>query len=228
MIPVAYGAGMALRASLTAGLARQLSLPHGIRGAVVARTLNSRNRAAVAAAVAALEVAPGQWAADLVFGGGVGIGLLLSAVGEAGQVVGVDLSASMVRRAARRYRAQVRAGRVQLHAASMTDLPLPAGALDRVMSLNTFYFLAEPDRACAELSRVTAPGGRVVIGIGDPTAMTSGPFADHAFRIRPVADIVALLSASGLAVLRDERVGSGDSAYHLLVCAPDGSATGRL
>lgn len=218
---------MVLRTSLTAGLARQLSLPHGIRGAVVARVLNSRNRAAVAGAVAALDVRPGQRVADLGFGGGVGIGLLLAAVGEAGRVVGVDLSPSMVRRASRRYRRQISAGRVQVYTASMTDLPLPADSVDRVMSLNTFYFLAEPDRACAELARVTAPGGRVIVGLGDPSAMAGEPVVGHGFRIRPVADVMALLSAAGLAVLRDERVGSGDGAYHLLVAekvgpAPDG------
>jgi arsenite methyltransferase len=69
---------------------------------------------------------------------------------------------------------------------------------------------------------VLRPGGRAVVGVGDPTAMASMPFARHGFRLRPVDDLVRGLQDAGLTVVRHGRVGDGDDAFHLLVAAPDG------
>jgi SAM-dependent methyltransferase len=62
------------------------------------------------------------------------------------------------------------------------------------------YFIPELDAACAELARVLRPGGRAVIGIGDPDVMARLPFTKHGFTIRPVAEIAAALQNSGLQV----------------------------
>jgi ubiquinone/menaquinone biosynthesis C-methylase UbiE len=92
--------------------------------------LNRANRTAVAGAVAAVDLAPGDTAADLGFGGGLGLDLLLDAVGPNGHVVGVDVSQTVIDRAARRHRHQVANDRLSLHLASMTQLPLDDEALD--------------------------------------------------------------------------------------------------
>lgn len=105
-------------------LARQLAHPPGGRGRLVATMLNRANRTAVTRAVAALEPAPGDTLADLGFGGGLGLDLMLDAVGPSGYVVGIDVSQTMVDRAARRHRHQVANDRLALHLASMTQLPL--------------------------------------------------------------------------------------------------------
>ena len=47
-------------------------------------------------AVTALELGPGGVAADLGFGGGLGLELLLERVGTKGRVLGVDISPTMV------------------------------------------------------------------------------------------------------------------------------------
>jgi hypothetical protein len=50
---------------------------------------------------------------------------------------------------------------------------------------------------------VLRPGGRAVIGIGDPDVMARVPFTAHGFTIRPAGEIAAALRNSDLQV--DER-----------------------
>jgi len=182
--------------------------------------LNHANRNTVGQAVDALSLAPGAVTADVGFGGGVGLDLLLHAVGGAGQVHGVDVSETMLCRAAHRFRRDIRSGRLHLHNASMSELPLPDGSLDGLVTVNTIYFVPELAGAFAEFTRVVKDTGRLVIGLGDPEAMEKAPFTAHGFRIRPVADVVDELCSAGLTVHDDVRVGKGADAVHLLVAAP--------
>ena len=180
--------------------------------------LNRANRATVTAAVEALAPRPGEVGADIGFGGGLGLALLLDRVGPAGRVHGWDISRSMLDRARRQHRRALAEGRLELHQASMTDLPSAGVSIDAAMSVNTIYFVA--DDAFGGLARMLSANGRLVIGLGDPTAMAREPVTVHGFRIRPLAEVVALLEAAGLSLDDDHRVGPGPDACHLLVTRP--------
>ncbi|GAA0899980.1 hypothetical protein Vau01_093360 [Virgisporangium aurantiacum] len=177
--------------------------------------LNRANRNAVAAAVDALAPAPGNVVADIGFGGGMGLALLLDRVGSTGRVHGVDISPVMLDRVRYRHRRAVADGRLALHEASMTDLPLPDGSLDAAMTINTIYFV--PDTVFAELARALSPTGRLVLGLGDPDAMRRDPVTAHGFRLRPLAEVHAALTAAGLTPVDHRRVGPGPDSFHLLV-----------
>ena len=215
---------MILRSSMMAGVARQLAHPQGVRGRLVGAMLNRANQAAVTAAVKALPLTDGDTVADLGFGGGVGLDLLLRHVGTSGHVNGVDVSATMLSHAARRFRRDIASGRLRLHAASMTELPLATDSLDGAITLNTIYFIPQLDLAFAELARVTKRSGRVVIGLGDPDAMAGTPLTRHNFRLRPVAEVIDLLRSAGLTVEDQRRLGQGDRIFHLLVAKSSQSA----
>jgi len=198
-------------------MARQLRQPTGIRGRLTGRSLNRGNRKAVLAAVAATGLEPGHSAADLGFGGGLGLRTLLDRVGPEGHVHGVDFSETMVRMARRGFRDEATAGRLTLHPGDLVDLPLPDDSVDAVITLNTFYFVADLERALAEIARVLRGTGRAVIGVGDPQAMASMPVTAHGFTLRPIDELVRHLRAAGFAEPVDQRVGTGDGAFHLLV-----------
>jgi SAM-dependent methyltransferase len=91
----------------------------------------------------------------------------------------------MIDRARRRHWEAVADGRLVLHEASMTDLPIAAASVDAAMTVNTIYFI--PDNVFAELTRALSPTGRLVFGLGDPDDMAREPVTAHGFRIRPVA-----------------------------------------
>jgi arsenite methyltransferase len=216
---------VSLRERATSALARQLGHPRGPLGGLVGRVLNRRNASAVQAAVAAVPVRRGGVLADIGFGGGLGLELLLRRLDEVdrggGRVHGVDVSETMLAAASRRFRPHVAGGRLQLHLAPMEALPLADRAVDAAITLNTIYFLPDLRAAFREVHRVLRPGGRLVVGLGDPEAMGRMAVTREGFRLRPVSEVVEALGAVGLVVAEHRRVGQGEDAVHLLVATAD-------
>lgn len=167
----------------------------------------------------ALEPSGRRSLADVGFGGGLGLQLLLSS-GHGSTVHGVEVSTAMLRRAQTRYRDELASGRLVLHQAPIERLPLSDSSLDGVISVNTLYFVADLGRAFAQLARVLSGSGRAVIGIGDPDAMKALPFTTHGFRLRPVEEITAALISAGLAITHHHRLDSGRVPAHVLAAEP--------
>ena len=202
---------------MNARVARQLRHPGGLAGQLVGAMMNRRNGPTIAAAVNALSPQPGTVVADIGFGGGVGLRLLLDRVGAAGQVHGIEISRAMLDRAARRFGGEIADGRLSLHAASLTSLPLPQASLDGAITINTMYFIADLDRAFSELARALNPSRHAVVGIADPEWMSKQPTTEHGFRIRPVSEVMDAPAHAGLIVDEDRSLSGGPYPYHLLV-----------
>jgi len=205
-----------LRERLLSTVAGQLGRPHGILSPFVARALNRGNQRAIAGAVEAAHTPRGGVGADIGFGGGVGLQLLLDRVGDNGVVHGIEIADDMLRRARSRFGGDVRSGRLRLASGSLTETGFQDGSLDALITVNTVYFITELDAACAELARVLRPGGRAVIGIGDPDVMAQLPFTSHGFTIRPVDEIAAALQNSGFQV-EQRRIDDKPIPRHLFV-----------
>jgi len=207
-------------------IASQLARPHGPFGRLVAARLNRSNAGPIQAAVTLLAPSPGAVVADVGFGGGIGLQLLLDAVGPQGVVHGVDISETALALARRHYEAGLREGRVVLHNARMSALPFAAGTMGGAITINTIYFVGDLDAALRELARVLAPGGKVVIGLADPAAMAAMPVVAHGFEVRPVDDVLAALTRVRLRLASHERVGTDDDSYHLLLAERPALAAG--
>jgi arsenite methyltransferase len=207
---------MGVRDVVMAGIAKQLGHPSGLRGRLVGAALNRGNRRLVSAAARALQCGEVSAVADVGFGGGVGLKLLLDSVGPSGKVHGVEVSETMLSQAAERYRRDIATGRLSLHSGSMTQLPFADGALDGAITVNTIYFVAELDEAFRELARVINSRGRLVIGLADPDVMAKLPFTGHGFHLRPVPDVIGRLRSTGLTV-EHRQISEDADAPHLLI-----------
>ena len=101
----------------------------------------------------------GQRLLDVGCGLGEAALALADDLGDDGEVVGVDISAEMVRVA------QSKAGaapcRVRFTIGDASSLAEPDGSFDVVRSERTLQWLADPIAAVAEMARVVRPGGRV-------------------------------------------------------------------
>jgi SAM-dependent methyltransferase len=170
----------------------QLSRPSGLAGRLVARGMNRGNRDFNARAIEWLDVQPGARVLDLGFGGGLTFRPLLE---RGATITGVDRARDMVEAARSSYSAEVAAGRIALHAGEVQSLPLGDGSVDRILTVNTVYFWPDLAPAFAELHRVLAPGGRVVVGIRDGSVMER---VDKAvFTLRPPQEIAGALGSAG-------------------------------
>ncbi|MBF6295991.1 methyltransferase domain-containing protein [Nocardia amamiensis] len=208
-----------VRERLLSTLASQLGNPHGVLGKGVALLLNRGNKTAIASAVDAAAVPSGGNVADIGFGGGAGLPLLLERVGADGVVHGVEISADMLARARSGHTRDIGSGRLRLAEGSLTALPLTDDSLDAAITVNTVYFVPDLAAACTELARVVRPGGRLVIGIGDPDAMAKLPFTSYGFTLRPVPDVIATLEHAGCTV-EHQRLSTRPIPHHLLVATP--------
>lgn len=109
----------------------------------------------------ALAPAPGEFLADIGCGNGLLTRELALAVGPSGKVVGIDPSADM------RTLAGTRTDDLQnavILEGSADALPVADGALDGLLSLQVFEYLADPAASLRDAHRALRPGGRLVLG----------------------------------------------------------------
>jgi SAM-dependent methyltransferase len=86
---------------------------------------------------------------------------LARALGDRGELVGIDISPSMLREAARRARKT--GARPSFARADAHDLPFAAASFSGIVCGGTLNELGDPARALREASRVLEPGGRLAV-----------------------------------------------------------------
>jgi SAM-dependent methyltransferase len=106
-----------------------------------------------------LDLRRGQRLLDVGCGLGEAALTLAEDLGEDGDVVGVDVSAEMLREA--RSRASAAPCRVRFVVGDAGSLAEPDDSFDVVRSERTLQWLADPVAAVAEMARVVRPAGRV-------------------------------------------------------------------
>jgi ubiquinone/menaquinone biosynthesis C-methylase UbiE len=111
--------------------------------------------------VALLETAalqPGERVLDVGCGTGVIARLAAAAVGSSGTVTGLDLTPDMIEVAR-----AVSPSTIEWHVGDATSLPFADEAYDAVLCQMSLMFMPDRHTAVAEMRRVTATGGRVVV-----------------------------------------------------------------
>ncbi|MEV7391974.1 methyltransferase domain-containing protein [Streptomyces sp. NPDC091215] len=112
-----------------------------------------------AAAVARIGLRSGQYVLDLGCGTGLALPALRAQVGEAGVVVGLDLTPAMLTAATR----EGRDAEAQLLLADACRLPLPTGAVHGLFSAGLINHVPDPAAALREWARVTTPEGVLLL-----------------------------------------------------------------
>jgi SAM-dependent methyltransferase len=113
--------------------------------------------------------APGEHVLDVGCGFGSTTLALGRAVGPAGRVMGLDISAPMLGRARERAK-QEGADNIIWREGDAQDLALPAGHFDLIVSRFGIMFFDDPSAAFSNLHSAAKPGGRLQFVCWQPTA----------------------------------------------------------
>lgn len=145
-------------------LVRQAHHPRGVVGWANGWmfALRPSNRQRNIWAVSLLDVQPTDRVLEIGFGPGVAIAEFAGRATQ-GHVFGIDHSQAMVRHAARRNAAVVRARRVHLAHASVEQLPSFGDPLDVILAVNSLGFWPDPVERLRELRRLLRPAGRIAL-----------------------------------------------------------------
>ena len=145
-----------------------------------------------------MDLRPGERVLDLGCGSGWATRLLARLVTDGpegfGQVVGVDVSDEMIRQA----RAASKDFENILYVwGSAQQIPWEENFFDKMLSVESFYYYPDQDRALAELFRVMAPHGRLFILINlykdNPYSLQWVPKLKVPVHVRSAAEYVELL-----------------------------------
>src|ERR1700678_3012191 len=145
-----------------------------------------------------MNLRPGERVLDLGCGSGWATRLLARLVGEGpdgfGQVVGLDVSDEMIREA---RAASKDFDNVLYVWGSAQQIPWEENYFDKVLSVESFYYYSDQDRALDELFRVMAPQGRLFILINlyqdNPYSLQWVPKLKVPVHIRSAAEYVEVL-----------------------------------
>lgn len=108
-----------------------------------------------------LRVGPGASVLDVGCGPGDMVIGFAQTVGPSGRAVGIDASSVMLDAA--RRRAAAAGARAEFDVGDAQALAFPDDTFDACRSERTFQWLSDPERALAEMIRVTRPGGTIVV-----------------------------------------------------------------
>ncbi len=196
-------------------IARHLSWPRGLFGRFVGFLMNRHNARMNAFAVKMLALEPDDRVLEIGFGGGVTLPALITG---AGFIAGVDRSADAVGWATSKYAHAVAAGRADFRAGHVEALPYDSAAFGKVCTVNTVYFWKSLESGFAEIRRVLARGGSVVVGFLPKERMARMNMPADIFTLRAPEDVIAALETCGFGDIRVHRP-HPDTPWNVIVAS---------
>ena len=112
--------------------------------------------------IGAADLQPGETVLDLGSGAGFDAFLAARRVGDSGEVIGVDMTPEMVRKA-RENAENLGVSNVEFRLGTIEKLPVSEGSVDVVISNCVINLSPDKSAVFGEMHRCLKPGGRIVI-----------------------------------------------------------------
>lgn len=184
-------------------LASQLSHPKGEKGIQVADMMNATNIGMTLHAISSLELSGHERVLELGHGNAAHLTHILNDR-PALHYDGLEMSELMHEEAKKINAAFVEQQGASFHLYDGEIIPFPENHFDRIFTVNTIYFWADPPALLAELYRVLKTGGRFCITFAQESFMKQLPFTTYGFELYSRDKLEKLVSGSPFNILKTE------------------------
>lgn len=150
---------------------------------------------------------------------GFGSGKLIHGMAEIiteGIIEGIDFSDAMLHQARKLNKQYISDGTVKLQKGECCNLPYGNNLFDKGCSVNTLYFLKEPEKCFLEIYRTLKPKGKIVIGFRDNKQMNHLNLDKDIFNTYSLDEVVDLLTNSGFS---NVQIVKKDGKWLMSYCA---------
>jgi ubiquinone/menaquinone biosynthesis C-methylase UbiE len=178
-------------------IARQAGYPTGLIGRLLLGVMARETARFNAEILDVLTPRNGEHVLELGFGHGRAV-VDAATRAPGARLSGIDVAPAAARVAARRCRALIAAGRVDLRTGDGVTLPWEAGTFDAAFSVHTLYFWPEPAQQLRELRRVLRAEARLVLGFRERSDEAVAQFPAPTYRFYSTEEVAALLSGADL------------------------------
>lgn len=144
------------------GLLNQFRKPTGWFGRLNLSNMNRRHSKLADWGLARVSIGKSATALDVGCGGGRTVSRL-AALAPEGSIFGVDYSEASVASSRRTNKRGIRAGRIDIRLASVSELPFAADTFDLVTAVETHFYWPDLPADVREVLRVLKPGGALLI-----------------------------------------------------------------
>ncbi|WP_226682918.1 class I SAM-dependent methyltransferase [Sutcliffiella horikoshii] len=140
--------------------------PKGLLGTFIGEKMVKQHKTETDWSLEQMDVQEGDRILELGCGAGYAI-KLISEKDLAEEIVGVDISPTIIRSASIRNKRAIREKRVKLVQANLNELPFQNENFNKIFSIQTIYFWVDIDKTISEIFRVLKPDGVFVLTFSD-------------------------------------------------------------
>jgi ubiquinone/menaquinone biosynthesis C-methylase UbiE len=196
-------------------LARQLSHPTGLIGKFILGPLwNRRNAPLNDLTLAHLDLKAEDRVLEIGFGGGYLLDRIVSQV-KHGWVAGIDNSQVMVENCRRRYRAEIKAGSVEIQWGRAEALPYPDGCFSKAASVNSIFYWRDAGQGLTEIYRVLQQGGQIVLTYTCKRDLEKKGFVPYGVKTYEEAEVRCMLAEIGF---KEIKATPGRDQHRKFIC----------
>ncbi|MBC7485736.1 MAG: class I SAM-dependent methyltransferase [Cytophagaceae bacterium] len=180
-------------------LAQQLRKPDGDMGKKVGGNMNASNALMNTFTLDELKVQSNDTVVEIGMGNGFFIKDILGN-DDSITYFGCDYSELMISEATALNKPFIETGQVKFFNTAADQLPFQAHSVDKVFTINTIYFWANPSVELTEIHRVLKPGGQFFLTVRSKSTMENIPVTQFGFKIYDQTLLTDLLHTAGFKV----------------------------
>jgi ubiquinone/menaquinone biosynthesis C-methylase UbiE len=181
-------------------VAKQFGNPTGIGGLFSTFIMNCINKKQYDAAVKYLNIATNDTVLDIGFGNGYFIRRLLKN-NPPKKIYGVEISNDMLNKVKKRCRKMILDDKLDLQIANVNHLPCQNGIMDKIYTINTFYFWDDINGSFSEIKRVLKQNGMFLNIIYSKEWLDKLIYTRYGFSKYSVEEIKRMTELNGLKVV---------------------------